>query len=342
MRPPLREGGERVQLEARTPEILVSRNTMVGPARPVFTQRVFLASPRGRYLAWADPVSGDLRVRDRRRPREQEIFFVSGRDARFSADERFVAALADSETHTNGTDLVLLELATGTKRVLAAGVDHPQWIEWVTGGVVVSHMDASETALTYHALAGGARRIATGAALRARFSASRRAHRVVYLVGKRVFVADVRRGEPREVGELPDEVVNMEMAPDGREAALVIPGAIHRVEGERLTFLVSGRADVHTIWYSGDSRRLAYASPRGVSVIDLGRRSYRLEAEAGAPVRSARFLPGGDLIVAAATHAFVWSPSRGTRRVVARAAAGETIDAADLYAGGAVTWRHLR
>src|SRR5687768_14490812 len=118
MRPALREGGERLRLEAREPEILVSVDT-AGPHRgPVFTQRVFLASPRGRYLAWADPVSGDLRVRDHRRKRDHEVHFVRGRDARFSSDERTLATLADSETHERGVDLVLLDLASGRRRVL--------------------------------------------------------------------------------------------------------------------------------------------------------------------------------------------------------------------------------
>ncbi|HUS68259.1 MAG TPA: hypothetical protein VMZ28_27180 [Kofleriaceae bacterium] len=348
MQPP-REGAERIRLESRRGfepiDLASSPSAHASPSADVFTQRVFLASPRGRYLAYADFHTGELRVLEhrgvRQRPLQRTITAVRGRDARFSADERLLATLRDSDTHANGTDLVLMDLATGETRVLAAGLDHPGWIEWVASGVVVSHLDAADTALTYVPLEGAPRRIATAPDLRMRFSAARRGHRVVYLVGRRVHVADARRGEARELGELPEEVVNLEMAPDGSEAALVTASEIHRVDGDRLAFLVGSGAH-HTVWYSADSRLLAYASERGVSVIDRGRRSYHIDAALGSPVRGARFRAGGGLVIAAGNQAFVWNPARGTRKVLARAEPGETIDAADVYAGGLVTWRHRR
>jgi hypothetical protein len=164
---------------------------------------------------------------------------------------------------------------------------------------------------------------------------------VVYLIDRRVFVADARRGTPRELGELPDDVINMEMAPDGSEAALVTASEIHRWDGERLGLLV-GSPGMHTVWYSEDSQALAYASPRGVAVI-AGGRSFHLDAARGAPIRAVRFRAGGGgLVVATGERALLWNAARDRSTELARAEDGETIDAVDVFAGGTVTWRHRR
>lgn len=333
-------------LEAKDASVELTRRAEEASRLPrgatVFTQRLFVASPRGRYLAYADGTSRQLRVRDRR-GRERVVEHAAGRDARFSADERFLATLRVSTTHRNGTDLVLLDLATGAARVLTAGLDHPQWIEWIAGGVVVSHLDGTDTALSYAPLDGELRRLATSPTLQARFTAARRGTRVLYLDGQRVFVTDIgATAHARVVGELEAAADNLEMAPDGSQAALVAGAAIHRwVAGQDGVSLLVRSTPHHTVWYSADSRQLAYASNRRVAVIANGR-SYSL-VEDTAEVHSMRFRPrGGGLVIATGNQAFVWDPVTDRRTQLARASAGETIDVADVYDGGAVTWRHRR
>lgn len=337
-----REGIERILLRARGGERQLTRRVVPGweLGEPTFTQRLFLASPGGRYLAWADPASGSLRVLGGKR--ERVIAQVAGRDARFSPDERFLAAVRTADG--GGAEVVVLDLASGDLDALGA-IGAPLWMEWVAGGVVVSHQAKERTTITYLPQDGGRPvEVATGAPgeLAGRFTTARRGHRAMYFFQRRAFVVDVEAAaaDAREVGALPADIDNAEMAPDGGEAAVVVVGGgIYRwKQGGELAQLATDAA--HTVWYSADGSQLAYASLDKAVVIEG--ESRRELAAPSYDLNAMRFR-GDQLVVSMGTRVLRWNPRTGARKLLGTSPRGQTVQAADLYQGGLVLWtREIR
>lgn len=338
-----REGIERIILKLKAGDKQLSRRVVPDwqfGDTDTFTQRLFIASPGGSYLAWSDPDSGALRVRGG--ARERVIEQVAGRDARFSPDESHLAAVRTGER--GGTEVVVLDLASGEVARLGA-VGAPLWMEWVAGGVVVSHQDKDKVTISYLPLEGGKpTTVASGAAsdLAGRFTTARRGHRAMYFFQRRAYVVDVEAAEAdaREVGELTASIDNAEMAPDGSEAAVVVVGGgIYRwQEGRQLVQL--GMEAAHTIWYSADGKQLAYATTDKAVVLADG---TRRELAAKDYDLSAMRFHGDQLVVSMGSRALLWNPKTGTTRLLARSPKGQTVQAADLYQGGLVLWtREIR
>jgi hypothetical protein len=336
-----REGVERIILKLKGGEKQLSRRVVPGwevGTTDTFTQRIFLASPGGTYLAWAD-TGGALRVRGG--ARERVIAGAGGGDVRFSIDERFLAAARASGT---GFELLVLDLASGEERVLGT-IGRPEWMEWVVDGVVVSHaQSADKLVISYLPLEGKPVLVASGtrADLQTRFTTARRGHRAMYFFQKRAFVVDVRSEEAvaRQVGELAASVENVEMAPNGSEAALVISGRgiMRWKDGDELVQLAGDAA--HTIWYSADGSKLAWAAMDKAAVLadgtlkELPAPSYDLNAM--------RFR-GDELVVSIGSRALLWNPKTGARNVIGKSGKGQTVQAADVYRGGVVLWtREMR
>lgn len=342
-----REGIERITLKHKGGSRQIDRRVIndwdFRDRSELFTQRLYLASPGGTYLAYANRATGALRVRDRR-GRERRIERVYGRDARFSADERYLATVQSPAG--GGVQVSLLDLATGAVRDLGA-IGQVTWLEWVGDGVVASHVDA-ETQLpviTLYPLNGEPRRLASGIGLDKRFTAARRGSRIMYFVDKRVYLVDTAdaAAEPVLLGELPAVVNNVEMSPDGREAAIVTGSGLYRAHGEEMALeLIASDTTIHTVWYSGDGAQLAYASPQSAAVVTDGARRV-LEAP-DYDLTAMRFHQGGTgLVIAMGSKAILWQPHTGARKVLGTAGKQRTMQGAELYAGGVVTWtREIR
>ncbi len=339
-----REGIERIIIKAGGTSRQLSRRVVPGwqiGESDVFTQRLFLASPSGSYLAWADG-KGALRVRDRK-GRERVIAGAGGRDARFSADERHLATARSDGTAT-GFDLVVLDTASGRQRVLGS-IGRPEWMEWVVDGVVVSHVEsADKVVISYLPLAGKPVVVASGAPadLATRFTTARRGFRAMYFFQKRAFVVDVQAPEAdaREIGELPGGVDNAEMAPDGSEAAMVVAGGgLYRwKDGGEL--LQVGMEAAHTVWYSSDGATLAWASLDKAVVLEGGAR-HELTTDQY-DLNAMRF-HGDQLVVSMGGRALLWNPRTGAKKVLGQSGKGQTVQAADVFRGGVVLWtREMR
>src|SRR5678815_4637361 len=179
-----REGIERIILKLKGGEKQLGKHTVpeweLGNA-DTFTQRIFIASPGGTYLAWSDAATGALRVRG-------------------GARERVI------------TQVVALATASGAGARLGS-IGAPLWMEWVQGGVVVSHQDKDKVTITYLPLEGGKpTTVASGAAsdLTGRFTTAKRGHRAMYFFQRRAYLVDVEAAEAdaRQVGELTANIDN--------------------------------------------------------------------------------------------------------------------------------------
>jgi hypothetical protein len=334
-----REGIERILLKLKGGDKQLSKHTVpyweLGNS-DTFTQRIFLASPRGSYLAWSDPDSGALRVRGGA-ARERVIARVAGRDARFSPDESRLAAIRSGDG--DAAEVVVLDLVSGELSRLGS-VGAPLWMEWVQGGVVVSHQEKDKVTITYMPLDGGKpSTVASGTAtdLNGRFTTAKRGHLAMYFFQRRAYVVDVEAAEAdaRQVGELTANIDNAEMAPDGSEAAVVvIGGGIYRWKnGGELAQL--GMETAHTVWYSADGSELAYASTEKAVVLAEG---TRRELTAKDYDLNAMRFHGAELVVSMGSKALLWNPKTGTTKLLGRSAKGQTVQAADLYQGGTVLW----
>lgn len=336
-----REGIERIILKASGASRQLSKRVVPGweiGESDTFTQRLFLASQGGSYLAWADS-KGALRVRDRK-GRERVIAGAGGNDARFSADERY---LATARSGKSGFDVLILDTASGDQRVLGS-VGRPQWMEWVKGGVVVSSTESSEKiVISYLPLEGEQVVVASGAPadLETRFTTAKQGTRAMYFFQKRAFVVDVQsaEAEAREVGTLAGAVNNAEMAPDGSEAAMVVGGGVFRwKEGGELAQV--GTDAAHTVWYSADGAMLAWAS-LDKAVVLAGGEQHELTTDQY-DLNAMRF-HGDELVVSMGGRALQWNPATGARNVLGKSGKGQTVQAADIYQGGVVLWtREIR
>jgi len=333
-----REGIERIILKLKGGEKQLGRKVVPGwelGSTDTFTQRLFLASPGGSYLAWADS-KGALHLRDRK-GRERVIAGVGGRDARFSADERHLATSRQDGTAT-GFDILVVDTASGDRRVLGS-VGRPEWIEWVKDGVVVSSVEsADKVAITYLPLEGKPVQVASGAPadLATRFTTARLGFRAMYFFQKKAFVVDVQAEEAdaREVGELTGGVDNVEMAPDGSEAAMVVGGAVYRwKDGGELVQV--GTDAAHTIWYSADGSKLAWAGFEKAVVFEG---DSKHELTTGSYDLNAMRFHGDQLVVSMGSQAILWNPETGARKVLGQSGKGQTVQAADIYQGGVVLW----
>jgi WD40 repeat protein len=326
-------GGESIELTRRVQEL--------GMGGPLFTQRVFLVAPDGRHLAYAGH-GGRLRLRG---PdgRERVVERVNERDVRFSADSRHLATLVTVQPAESGemAALTVFELGAPAAEPAVLGmVYQPKWLEWVRGGVVVNHVEplSNRPVLTYFPLSGRPRQLVSRDDLAPRFTAAASGTRVMFFAGHEIFTVDAIGGEPSAAGKLDGTVVNVEMSPDGSQAAIASYGKLQRWSAAGLEVLEANQTTVHTIWYSPDGRDLAYASfDRAVLLTDGGQR-HELRAPSH-DLQALRFRRGGDgLVVVRGRQAMLWRPHRRDLRTLASAPDGQALRGADLYRGGTVLW----
>jgi hypothetical protein len=225
------------------------------------SQWIFRASPDGAHLGYLTPASGKLHLRDRSGG-EKTIDGVGSNDWRFSADGAHVAAIVGDGRLRS---IVVLDMASGIARQLGRSRLADR-LEWTRGGVVVRERDprvwSNGQQLTYYPLAGPSRTL-----LR-----RRRLHYATAATAARVIVFDVARDgrtdvlalsvedrrAPLALGRLED-VVDAEVSPDGRRAAVVTTNGVYWIESGLRR--VSQETDVSTLWFSRDGTRLLFTSP---------------------------------------------------------------------------------
>jgi hypothetical protein len=342
-----RVGVERIALQPAGGEsIELARRVLHPPiGGQLFTQRVFLVAPDGRHLAYAGH-GGRLQVRG---PdgRERVIERVNERDVRFSADSRRLATLVTVQPAEAGELAALTVFELGTARSAVLGqVYQPRWLEWVRGGVVVNHVEplSNRPVLTYFPLTGRPRQLVSRDDLLPRFTAAAAGTRVMFFAGNDIFTVDVDGGGPSAAGQLDNTVINVEMSPDGSQAALASYGKLHRWSADGLEVLEQDRSTVHTIWYSPDGRDLAYASYERAVLLTAGGQRHELHAQ-NHDLQAMRFRRGGDgLIVVRGRHALLWRPDRRDLRTLASAPVGQSLRGADMYRDNTVLWtlEHVR
>jgi hypothetical protein len=322
-------GGEPVQLAMR-------RFDGNDPGE-LFSQRVFLVAPGGGHLVYAGQ-RGELRLRDAGGG-ERVIEGVRERDVRFSADGRWLATLAALQGGASGelADLALVGLDREERRSLGH-VYRPSWLEWVRGGVVVRHVDplSSRPALTYFPLAGQSRRLVSRDDLNPRFTAAARGTRVMFFAGSEVFTVDVNGGAPTSAGDLVNHPANVEMSPDGSQAAIATSTELIRWTEAGLETLAKDLW-AHTVWYSADGSQLAYATDSEAVLLSGGQR-HELHAP-DRDLRALRFRRGGDgLVVTRGDRVLLWRPIAHDLSTLATAPPLQTLSGADVYRGGTVLW----
>lgn len=300
-----------------------------------FSQRVLVASPRSTYLAYAD--GADLVIRSAR-GEKQRIGGVYQRDARFSLDDEHLAVVRTSEPGRLGVSVY--DLATGKHRVLAE-VGSAEWIEWVAGGVVVSERHQDGMMLRYLPLEGRPRLLLQDKELAARFTTAKSGSRVLAFVGGQATLLDTTSAEVQALGAVAGEVTNAEMAADGSEAAFTTASAgLHRWDGSGIELLDDDRT-IHTVWYWRGTRRLAYASPSGVTVRD-GDRIHERPSKRH-EIAAMRFDPvSGGVLVSEGRTLTLWRPASGRSKLLKRAPSGQLLRGADRFAGGTAVWTYER
>jgi dipeptidyl aminopeptidase/acylaminoacyl peptidase len=306
-----------------------------GPRVP--SQRRFLVSPDGRHLAYASQADGKLRVRGVAGP-EITIERVQGRDARFSADGRYLAAVVSARVgRSYRPGVAILDLGTGARRVLFTAA-YAIWIEWVRDGIVALHRAPGAIAhnLTFLPLTGEPRSLATAPHIE-RFTAAARAGRVVYFAAGEAYSIEIGpfTAAPRRLGPTPGRVENAEMSPDGRRVAFATAQGLWVIDREAAPRLFDATPGVHAVWFSRDGRRLAYASRQKAVVLD-GSRRYELPTPWG--LETMRFRAGtGALVVVQLDEVLLWHPGREPRRI-AKVPGSVHLQGADLFAGQVVLW----
>ncbi len=159
----------------------------------------------------------------------------------------------------------------------------------------------------------------------------------MFFAGVEAFIVEVTGGEPTAAGKLPLSPLNVEMSPDGSQAAIATPGQLHRWSAAGLEQLESSRS-MHTVWYSPDGRDLAYASPDGAVLLTATGQRHELHAPAH-DLHALRFRRGGDgLVVVRGDRAMLWRPAAGELRTLATAPAGQQLRGADVFRGDTVLW----
>jgi len=268
--------------------------------------------------------------------REQSIAGVGRNDWRFSGDGRHVAAIAgDGERRS----LVVLDLATGIARELGRPLFADR-VEWTRQGVVVRELRRIDPSgrndrrrLVYYPLAGSGRTLVERRNVE-HYATAASGARVVFFASARdgaseIFDFSVEGGAPIARGRLRD-VIDAEVAPDGSRAAVTTTRGVFLLDGRRPR-RVGDEAKVSTLWFSPDGARLLFASPERATLLDGGER-HRLALD-GARIESARFVAGGEVLLAVEKSLVRWNPSTGEHRAIATARDGETFLAADLFAG---------
>jgi hypothetical protein len=291
-------------------------------------------SPDGKYLAWATPKDDRLHVRDPEG--HEQIVARYHRRMRFSPDGTRLAAITDVG-RGDWQKLVVLELATGQIQSLLTAPDLGQ-LEWARGGLVI----ARGRELVYVPLAGDHVVLypATDKERLVRFTAAATSSRVILVVAthRAVKLRAVELDHPeraRELGTVPASVETAEQSPDGARVVLATDDGLYVVDGDGAPRELSGRRDVHSLWFDPDGR-VAYASPGIATVLD-GKRARRLEPRA--PINMMRFEKGSTrVLVASGRDARAWDPASGRQTVLASAPEGEQLLGADSYQGGVVLW----
>ena len=304
-------------------------------AGSIDSQDELAVSPDGAYLAWTTPHDDRLHLRDA--AGQERLLPRYGHRMRFSPDGTSLAALVQVG-RGDWSKLVLWDVASGSVTTLLAGPGL-QRFEWVQGGIVIAKRDE----LVYAPLAGATRSLYKVAATDnlQRFTAASAGTRVTVFVEYYgdVTVRSLEIDHPEQVRKLAvlqgSSVDNAESSPDGSRIVFTTPHGLYAIDGNGAPHELSGKRDIHSLWFTGDGR-IAYAAPASTTVID-SKRAHRIEPHDA--TRMMRLERAGSRVLLASAHdARAWDPKTDVQTVLASAPDGEEVFGVDRYQGGVVLW----
>jgi hypothetical protein len=301
------------------------------PRAPVPSQRVYRASPGGRWLAY-ESSTGALRLRDAQG--HDHGVAPAFADFRFSADGRWLAVASAPPQKSDTSELLLIDLSGPTPQTRwLATLSSITRLEWSANGILVEQQHPQRLRLV--ATTGAQHLVYEGDFTG--FASAARGHRAVLVSPGKVRDFDLAQPAqpPRVVASERArslDLVYAEMSADGNQVLLADRSELLTLDKkgqlrQERAFVVS------TIWPADDGARMLWVDSDGVHLGD-GTAPVRLRGD----FKSARFRrdqPG--LVGALGGDAVLWD-AEGQNGHVAWHAQDEEIIGADSFAGGVVVW----
>jgi hypothetical protein len=305
--------------------VLTSR--VVAADRQLPSQGIYRVSTDGQRLAWLDGAV-------------LHLLEATGREQQFGNRVRMFRLSPDGAAlaYVDGGDMVLADLAAGTRRSLGSiSAAYFLGIEWIEGGpIVVARTHEGPRTITYFPVAAPPRLIARQPEHIERAVGTPSSTRVVWFTGRGVFSADAKAGEVRQLSAAPiNGFITGEMAPDGSSAAWSENYAMKRIELATGKVTRINALSATSLWY-GDDGALAY-SWYDNAFYRQGEEVKRLFTHANyeAHIGGVRFRHGAaGLLVVEKSEAVAWNPADGS---ITRVVSLDGLVDADEFAGGVVT-----
>ena len=292
----------------------------------IASQRRFLASPDGKYLAYTRSNGDAIAVRDAKGHRFG-VKLESAKDFRFTADSKYMVASSEDR-------LLRVRLRDGDSELLAM-LRRPKWIEVCRDGVaVLQHGSEARVRLVRWS---GAYKDLAHADWVSRLMASKASSRLAFVTPHGVSAIDLsdKKPRPKIISAAHGHVGNGEMSDNGKIIAWSTENGlfIH----DKTTRLAWIEAGLRSLWLRDDT--VLAASTRKVKLIDG--RDMRNIAVKGAisTVRFGRRDPGS-VVIARDRHALLWKEGE-MARVIGTRSTGRMLGA-EHWAGGVALWSSRR
>jgi hypothetical protein len=170
-----------------------------------------------------------------------------------------------------------------------------------------------------------------------RFACAKAGTSIAYFAGGKVWSIPKAGAEPVLLADLDEEIVNAEMAPDGRSLVVVTNKDAYVFEDGKLAVSL-GIPQAHTVWFSRDGSQFVVANAH-MAHWQRGTKTAKLTADEKSPIRSARFAPLSPwVMVARGQDAVRWNPDQDEAETIASVDADQEMLGVDVFAGGVVLW----
>ncbi len=170
-----------------------------------------------------------------------------------------------------------------------------------------------------------------------RFACAKAGTSIAYFSRGQVWSIADSGAEPVRVADLGDEIVNAEMAPDGKSLIVVTKKDAFLLEqGNRPSSLRISQA--HTVWFSHDGTQFVVANAH-MALWQRGTKTAKLMADEKAPIRTARFAPMSPwIMVSRGQDAVRWNPEQNEAETIASVEGQQEMLGVDVFGGGVVLW----
>jgi hypothetical protein len=170
-----------------------------------------------------------------------------------------------------------------------------------------------------------------------RFACAKAASSIAYFAVGKVWLVPQPGAEAVLLADLGEQIVNSEMAPDGRSIIAVTKKDAYLFEDGKLVGAI-GVPHAHTVWFSRDGSQFVVANSEKAHW-QRGAKKFTLIADEDAPIRTARFAPGSPwIMVARGREAIRWNPEREEAVAIASVDGDQEVLGVDVFGGGVVLW----